>query len=97
MKRARKPAAPAPSGIAPELRDLAKERLEQDYLGFISGTSTEDPKLYIARSAAAREALEHLAQLRILSGEPPVGEEAEPTPDELLAAMRAGIALENKT
>ena len=97
MKRGRKPAPPAPTAIPKELGEFAKDKLEKDYVAFLAGTATEDPKLFIARIAAAREALEHLAQLQALSGEPPAGEAAEPTTDEVLEAARVDIALENKS
>jgi hypothetical protein len=103
MKRGRKtptPTPPPPPGITKDAAASAQEMLTATYLGFVQGTATEDPRHFVARSAAAREALEHLAQLRALSGEAPSGEdgaEAEPTTDEFLAAMRAVIADENKT
>jgi hypothetical protein len=98
MKRGRRTAAPPqPAGGLPkQLCALAKERLEQEYLGFVSGTSTEDPRQFVARSAAAREALEHLAQLRALNADPAAAEQ-EPSTDEVLAAARAGMAREDGT
>lgn len=96
MKRPRKPAAPAPA-IAQPLYELARGKLETDYLGFVSDTATEDPKRFIARNAAARDALDHLAQLATHATP---AEEAEPgqhSLQELIEAARAGLAFENKT
>jgi hypothetical protein len=99
MKRGRKtPGAPPPPGIAGEAVAAAKEKLTGDYLGFVNDTATEDPKHFVARSAAAREALEHLAQLRELAGEDASDDAADagPSTDDVLVAARAGIADENK-
>lgn len=97
MKRGRPPrAAPAACGIAPALYELAKGTLEEHYVAFLAGTSAEDPKLFIARSAAARETLAHLAQLETMAGpgfEPP----PEPSNDDVLASARADMAHENKS
>lgn len=97
MKRPRKPAAPA-AAVAKELLDLAREKLETDYLGFVSDTATEDPKRFIARNAAARDALEHLVQLATHAGAAEAEEAAaEPTIQQLIEAARHGVANENKT
>jgi hypothetical protein len=96
MKRSRT-AAPPLAAISKELHALAKEKLEEDYLGFVSDTATEDPKRFIARNAAARDALEHLAQLRAQAAPDEGGEApAEPTLQQLIEAARAGLD-ENKT
>lgn len=97
MKRVRKPAQPATLAIPKEMGARAQEKLERDYVAFLAGTATEDPKLFMARIAAAREALEHLTQLRAMAGEPPPGEPAEPSSEEVLEAARLDIARENKT
>jgi hypothetical protein len=97
MKRSRKPTPPAPGGIPREVYELAKEKLEQDYLGFVAGTATEDPKVFAARHEAAQAALDHLAQLWALAGAAPAGEPAEPSTEELLEVARANIANENKS
>jgi hypothetical protein len=100
MKRGRKtppPSAPAP-GIAPEAASAAKGRITEDYLGFVHDTAEEDPKHFCARSAAAREALDHLAQLRDLSAElGPGAQDDAPTTEDVLAEARADIAFENKS
>jgi hypothetical protein len=97
MRRGRKPAPPVAGGIPREVYELAKEKLEQDYLGFVAGTATEDPKLFAARHEAAQAALDHLAQLWTLAGAAPAGEPAEPSTEDLLEVARANIANENKT
>lgn len=100
MKRGRKtPAPPAPApGIAPEAASAAKGRITEDYLGFVHDTAEEDPKHFCARTAAAREALDHLAQLRDLSAEDCTAPQDDTvTTDDLLAEARADIALENKS
>jgi hypothetical protein len=96
MKRGRKPGPPASGGIPREVYELAQEKLQQDYLDFVAGTATEDPKLFAARHEAAQAALDHLAQLWALAGTAPAGEPAEPSTEELLAVARANIANENK-
>ena len=97
MKRGRKTdkATPAPSAaLAPPVRDVVRAKLEQDYAAFVTGTATEDPKQFVARIAAAREAYEHLRQI----GETgPEDAPREPTEAEVLAEARAGLADENKT
>ena len=99
MKRGRKtPIAPPPPGIAKEVAMRAQAKLTETYDGFVHDTATEDPKRFIARSAAAREALEHLAQLRTLAIEETAEEDtAEPSAEECLAEARAHFANENKT
>jgi hypothetical protein len=92
MRKPRRTLPVAPV-MKPELRDMARQELEGSYAGFVSNMSNEDPKHFIARNAAAREALEHLAQLRDLAGDPA---EAEPSEEALLAEARAAIADENK-
>jgi hypothetical protein len=98
MKRSRKASAPQPA-VAKELFDLAQQRLQQDYIGFVSDTATEDPKRFIARNAAARDALDHLA---LLANQAAPAEEAEaegagePTLQQLIEAARIGLD-ENKT
>lgn len=87
------PAAPLPEPLC----SLAQERLQEDYLAFLADTASEDPKHYIARSGAAREALAHLAELRTLATGAAAAPDAEPTTDEVLEAARAGMAQENKT
>jgi hypothetical protein len=97
MKRSRKtPAAPVSPGIAKDVALRAQAKLTESYDGFVNDTATEDPKRFVARSAAAREALDHLAQLRALAMED-AEEDAEPSPEELLAAARAHLADENKS
>ena len=97
MKRGRKtPTAPMSPGIAKDVALRAQAKLTETYDGFVHDTATEDPKRFVARSAAAREALEHLAQLRALTMQD-AEEEAEPSPEELLAAARAHLADENKS
>jgi hypothetical protein len=96
MKRARKPAPAAPA-IAKDLFETARVKLETDYIGFVSDTATEDPKRFVARNAAARDALEHLAQLAVHAGAPEEDVAAEPTIQEIIEAARRGIADENKT
>lgn len=96
MKRARKPGPPAAIGKA--LFELVREKLETDYVGFVSDTATEDPKRFIARNAAARDALEHLAELAAHTGIAEAEEAAaEPTIQQLIEAARRGVADENKT
>jgi hypothetical protein len=100
MKRGRKtppPVVPAP-GIAPEAASSAKGRITEDYLGFVHDTAEEDPKHFCARTAAAREALEHLAQLRDLSAEDGAATQDDaPSNEDVLAEARADIALENRS
>ena len=97
MKRGRKtPTAPMSPGIAKDVALRAQAKLTETYDGFVHDTATEDPKRFVARSAAAREALEHLAQLRTLAVEE-AEEDAEPSAEDLLAAARAHLADENKT
>ncbi|HEV7267814.1 MAG TPA: hypothetical protein VGN83_23350 [Falsiroseomonas sp.] len=95
MKRSRKATAPQ-AAVTKELFDLAKEKLQEDYLGFVSDTATEDPKRFIARNAAARDALDHLAQLatQAMPAED-VEAAAEPTLQQLIEAARIGLG-ENK-
>jgi hypothetical protein len=83
-------------GIAKDVALRAQAKLTESYDGFVNDTATEDPKRFVARSAAAREALDHLAQLRALAMED-AEEEAEPSAEELLAAARAHLADENKS
>lgn len=98
MKRPRKAPAPPAGTIPPELLALAQEKLESDYLGYLSGTSEEDPKRFTARLEAAQAALDHLAHLRALAGlAPEDAEPAEPSTDEVLEAARADMAHENKS
>jgi hypothetical protein len=90
MKRPR----PAPTRVMvlpKEVHDLAKEKLAEDYLGFISNTHGEDPKSYVQRDAAARAAYEHLSLIRTDAGEL---EQAAPGPAETLIEARAGLAAE---
>lgn len=96
MKPPRKTATPAiPPGIARAFYDLAKQKLEQDSLDFLCGTSEEDPKHYALRIAAAREALGLLHELAGMAGI--VEGRVEPTEEETLAAARRAIANENRT
>ena len=99
MKRGRKtPTTPMPPGIAKDVALRAQAKLTETFEGFVHDTATEDPKRFIARSAAAREALEHLAQLRALAIEETAEDDtAEPSAEECLAAARAHFADENKT
>jgi hypothetical protein len=97
MKRGTKNAAPAAGSIPTEVFQLAKEKLQDDYLGFVAGTATEDPKHFAARHVAARAALDHLALLCTLAGEVAAPDDTANTTDELLLAMRADMADENKT
>jgi len=90
MRKPRKPSPKAPV-LPSDLRERAEKNLQDSYDGFISGTSEEEPRHFVTRSAAAREALEHLAQLRELAGDP----EAEPSGNAVLAEARAEIADEN--
>ena len=96
MKRPRKP-APTTAAIAKELFEVARGKLETDYLGFVCDTAAEDPKRFIARNAAARDALEHLVQLTTHAGAEPEEAAAEPTLQDLIEAARRGVADENKT
>ena len=97
MKRIRKtPTTPVSPGIAKDVALRAQAKLTETYDGFVHDTATEDPKRFIARSAAAREALEHLAQLRALAMED-AEEDAEPSAEDLLAAARAHLADGNIT
>jgi len=82
-------------GLSKPLADLAKETLEGEYFAFVSNTSAEDPKAYIARTAAARAALDHIAALRDLQGAEPEAPEA--SNDDLLLSARAGMASEDGT
>jgi hypothetical protein len=95
MKRGRKTQAEAAPALPldPALRAQLRAQLAQDYAAFVGGTATEDPKLFLARIAAAKEALEQLQQL---DAKREAGA-AEPTEEEVLAAARATIASENKT
>jgi hypothetical protein len=96
MKRSRTAPAPQPA-VAKELSDLAKQTLQEAYIGFVCDTATEDPKRFIARNAAAREALEHLAQLAAQGATAEEAEvAAEPTLQQLIEAARLGLG-ENKT
>ncbi|WP_237214731.1 hypothetical protein [Falsiroseomonas oryziterrae] len=95
MKRGRKAHPIAARGISRPLAELAQETLETDYFGFVSNTATEDPKAYIARTAAARAALDHMAALRDLQGAEPEAPEA--SNDDLLLSARAGMASEDGT
>jgi hypothetical protein len=95
MKRGRKPATPAPGGIPKALAEFAEEKLRGDYLAFVAGTTTEDPKQFLARIAAAREALDHLAQLRALAGDEQPDDPASDT-DAVIEAARAGMASEDQ-
>lgn len=98
MKRGRKtPTAPMSPGIAKDVALRAQAKLTETYDGFVHDTATEDPKRFVARSAAAREALEHLAQLRTLAVEEAEEDPAEPSAEELLAAARAHLTDENKS
>ena len=99
MKRIRKtPTTPVSPGIAKDVALRAQAKLTETYDGFVHDTATEDPKRFIARSAAAREALEHLAQLRALAIEDMAEQDtAEPSAEECLAAARAHFADENKS
>lgn len=92
MKRPRKPGAKAPL-LPAELRERAARKLRASYEAFITGTAEEEPKQFVTRSAAAREALEHLAQLQEVAGEA----DAEPSEEAVLAEARAQIARENKS
>ena len=97
MKRGRKtPTAPMSPGIAKDVALRAQAKLTETYDGFVHDTATEDPTRFVARSAAAREALEHLAQLRTLAVEE-AEEEAEPSAEDVLAAARAHFADESKS
>ncbi|MGG5820500.1 hypothetical protein [Falsiroseomonas sp. HW251] len=96
MTRARKPAPPVVSAaVAQALHDLAKDQLEQDYLGFVSGSTDQDPKAYLQRIAAANAALESLTLLAAVNT--PAGEDADTGGEAELATARAAIADENKT
>ena len=95
MKRARKP-APAVTAIDKDVFDTAREKLAADYLGFVSDTATEDPKRFVARNAAARDALEHLGELALHAAVPEEDAPAEPTIQQLIEAARRGVADENK-
>ena len=99
MKRGRKTQAVlALPGIAKDVALRAQVKLTETYDGFVHDTATEDPKRFVARSAAAREALEHLAQLRALAREEIAEEDAaEPSAEELLAVARAHLDAENKS
>jgi hypothetical protein len=94
MKRGRKP-APRLRAIPPEVAELVRGKLNEDYLGFVAGTNTEDPKAYVARDAAARAVLDHLAVLGELDGE--AADAPEASNDDLLLCARAGMASEDGT
>jgi hypothetical protein len=96
MKRPRKAANPT-AAIAKELFDAARGKLETDYIGFVQDTATEDPKRFIARNAAARDALEHLVQLAGHAGALEPEGPGEHTLQQLIEAARRGVADENKT
>jgi hypothetical protein len=98
MKRGQKGAAPvAATAIPREVFQLAKEKLQDDYLGFVAGNVSEEPKQFAARHAAAREALDHLAMLCTLGGGDATVEQGENLVDQVLQAAREGMATENKT
>ncbi len=98
MKRPRRTPEAAPAGfplLDSAMLAMAVQRLQGDYAAYVSDTAEEDPKRYAARSAAAREALEHLRLLASLFG--PQGDAAaDPSDAEVLAAARAGMASENE-
>jgi hypothetical protein len=92
----RKTARPAPLPVLPaEYHDLARGKLLEDWLAFIAGTHTEDPKLYVARAAAADAALAMLTKLRDAHDARAL--EAEPTLEQEIACARLSLASENKT
>jgi hypothetical protein len=91
MKRPRR-TTPQPPVLPPALHQLAQEKLHEDYLAFASNTADEDPKHFIARDAAAQQALGHLVRLAELAGTA----EAEPNEADALTSARACIASENK-
>jgi hypothetical protein len=93
MKRPTKATTPPFASIPAELRDLAQRKLRESYREFVGDTSAEDPKHFIARSAAAREALDHLARLE--AGATLPEEPVEPTDDELIEDARADLARES--
>jgi hypothetical protein len=97
MKRSQTSPAPAAGSIPAEVFQLAKEKLQDDYLGFVAGTATDDPKQFAARHVAARAALDHLALLCTLAGEVATPDDAPNATDELLLATRADMADENKS
>jgi hypothetical protein len=100
MRRGRKApekGAPASLTISRELFELAKEKLEGDALGYLSDTAQEEPKRFLARLEAVCGAMETLVRLGELAGVAPSEETGEPTADAMLAAVRAHLALENKT
>jgi hypothetical protein len=100
MKRGRKasdkPAGPV-AALPREMVDRARAKLQADFLDFLADTATEDPKRYLARLAAAREAAENLARLDELTGASGPAVPSEPSEAELLAAARAALAHENKS
>jgi hypothetical protein len=79
----------APSQVLPKaVLDLARERLSDDYLGFVSGTAAEEPKLYILRIDAADAAYD---QLERIGG---AGEATAETSDDVLRGARLHMSSE---
>jgi hypothetical protein len=78
-----------PSQVLPKATlDLVREKLSGDYLGFVEGTGTEDPKPYILRIEAANAAYE---QLERLGG---AGEAPADTGDDVLRDVRLHMSSE---
>lgn len=89
MRRAKRP--PAQVQVLPRaVLDLAKEKLSDDWLGFVAGTSEDDPKRYVGRMEAANAAYDMLERIGG-AGEPP---EAEA--DDVLRSVRLDIASEQQ-
>jgi hypothetical protein len=88
MKRPQKTTLPPAQVLPRTVLDLAKERLADDYLGFVSGTAAEEPKLYVQRIEAAGAAYE---QLERIGG---AGEEPAEATDDVLRDLRLHMSSE---
>jgi hypothetical protein len=88
MRRAQKGSLP-PARILPKaVLDRAKEKLSDDWLGFVAGTSAEDPKPYILRLEAAEAAYSALERI---GG---AGETPADADDDVLRGLRLHMAAE---
>ncbi len=89
MRRPQKAALAPAQVLTKAALDLAREKLSDDYLGFISGTAAEEPKLYILRIEAADAAY---GQLERIGG---AGEAPADTSDDVLRDMRLHMSSES--